>query len=654
MLSGVLLLVMLLMAGTGYWSERQLSNILAYITGPAWDTADGSMETTIGIQAEMAWMQNRLLGVPITDEQLKAATEMTDEAFSRLIAAQVMEKSTSDKVAEQLKNYRASFAQLRLRLDALEGVQRNLQDNLEPMIRLGTAMQALGKQQFESLDDASQTGVKKYHAGVGGALNSQVSFYTQLYYLEQLIDAKEFKTLPDTINKALVVQRDAVNVMAESGIFNRAVEGFGAEPADKLYVNYFSKHQDLMAKNINATLEFRQQFTACIESTSILFGSLDAFEELGDSAVEGQTAHVAAIIRNASLSTFFIMLIGGLTVAGSYFMLRRWVLTPINQLLERINDLVRGEGDLTARITMTRHDELGELGVGINHLMVMLHSLVVKINDKGHAIVEKIAFNKSVAASTFNHTKNVAGHAQNLAAASGQVFVAAGSIAGACATASASVAEARTKTFSCREATDSTANGMAKVCEQVNELSARITQLRNSAEKIGEIVSVIGGISDQTNLLALNAAIEAARAGEQGRGFAVVADEVRTLAQRTSQSTVEITDVIRSIQGLSQGAFELIHACTQEVNRKSQDSQTVSESLHHLVGVVDQLSLMVEQAAGAAEEQTAVTRDMSQRVGIIADDVAGVDREARASMNCADELANLAGELNRELARFRV
>ncbi|RYZ78046.1 MAG: methyl-accepting chemotaxis protein [Moraxellaceae bacterium] len=380
---------------------------------------------------------------------------------------------------------------------------------------------------------------------------------------------------------------------------------------------------------------------------------LGEFEELGDSAVEGQIANVAGIIRWAQVSTIFMLLLVSVTVAGNYFMLKSWVIIPIGQLHARINDLVRGEGDLTARIENIHNDELGDLGRSINQLMALLHALVVKINDKGQVIVEKIAFNKSVALSTFNHTKNVADHAQNLAAASGQVFVAAGAIAAACATASSSVTQARTKTSSCRDTTRNTAAGMEKVCRQVNELSERITLLRNSAETIGKIVSVIGGISEQTNLLALNAAIEAARAGEQGRGFAVVADEVRTLAS-PSQSTVEITDVIRSIQDMSQNAFDLINTCTHEVNSKAQDSKTVCESLDQLAQVVDDLSGMVEQAASAAEEQAAVTKDMSQRVKVIANDAAGVDTEARASMGCADELNQLARELNLELSRFRV
>lgn len=657
LLAGVLLFVMLLMAATGYFSGSRLSSILAYITGPAWDTADGAMETTIGIQGEMGWMQSRLLGMPVTDTQLANAVAMTDEAFSRLLAAKIMDKNTSDKVAIELKIYRAAFAHLRAKYDALQALQRRLQDNVEPMMRLGAAMEEIGDAQFESLDGEqtlSANSFKKRWDAADGGMESLIGFYTQLYHLEQLIHLADYAALPDAINQALDFQAAAVRAMVDSGVFNRPIEGLSTEPAAQRYADYFAQHQALMSQTVASVLAFRQQFTQCDQAAAVLLASLGDFEELGDSAVEGQTANVANIIKLAQYSTIFMLLLVSFTVAGNYFMLKIWVLSPLHKLQTRINDLVRGEGDLTARIDHLHQDELGDLGRSINQLMALLHALVVKINDKGQAIVEKIAFNKSVAVSTFNHTKNVADNAQNLAAASGQVFVAAGAIASACVSASASVSQARANTYSSRDTTANTAMGMDKVCRLVNELSERITQLRDSAETIGEIVSVIGGISDQTNLLALNAAIEAARAGEQGRGFAVVADEVRTLAFRTSQSTVEITEVIRAIQGMSQSAFELINTCTQEVNRKAQDSQSVCTCLEDLAHVVDDLSGLIEQAASAAEEQAAVTKDMSQRVQVIANDAEGVDVEARASMSCADELNQLARQLNQELSRFRV
>ncbi|HEY6530583.1 MAG TPA: HAMP domain-containing protein, partial [Cellvibrionaceae bacterium] len=390
-LACALLFVMALMAATGYWSGSQLSTILAYITGPAWDTADGAMETTIGIQGEMGWMQSRLVGMPVTDEQLHKAATMTDEAFARLLVAKIMDTRTSDKVAEELKNFRILFAQLRSRYDAMHVLQRQLLDNVEPMQRLGAAMEEIGDEQFETLDASQSMTVgsfKKRWVAADGGMESLIGFYTQLYHLEQLAHVQNYVSLPELITNALAFQDHAVSAMLESGVFDGPIDGFGNEPAGKLYSAYFTKHKNLMTQSVVSVLAFRQQFLLCADAAGILLASLGEFEELGDRAVESQTANVAGIVRWAQFSTIFMLLLVTLTVAGNYLMLKSWVIIPIGQLHSRINDLVRGEGDLTARIENIRNDELGDLGRSINQLMALLHALVVKINDKGQFIVE--------------------------------------------------------------------------------------------------------------------------------------------------------------------------------------------------------------------------------------------------------------------------
>lgn len=320
LLAGVLLFVMLLMAATGYFSGSRLSSILAYITGPAWDTADGAMETTIGIQGEMGWMQSRLLGMPVTDTQLANAVAMTDEAFSRLLAAKIMDKNTSDKVAIELKIYRAAFAQLRAKYDALQALQRRLQDNVEPMMRLGAAMEEIGDAQFESLDGEqtlSANSFKKRWDAADGGMESLIGFYTQLYHLEQLIHLADYAALPDAINQALDFQAAAVRAMVDSGVFNRPIEGLSTEPAAQRYADYFAQHQALMSQTVASVLAFRQQFTQCDQAAAVLLASLGDFEELGDSAVEGQTANVANIIKLAQYSTIFMLLLVSVTVAGN-------------------------------------------------------------------------------------------------------------------------------------------------------------------------------------------------------------------------------------------------------------------------------------------------------------------------------------------------
>lgn len=649
-LSAALLAVMLCLAGTGYWSGQRLSTILAFITGPAWDTADGAMETQIGIQGEMNWMQSRLLGVLVTENTLADSTALANEAFSRLLAANIMDKKTSQNIQAQLSTFRSEATALRRQFDNLESIRGKFTKNSEQLAQLIQGIQApSGKSLQGATDDV-------FNGDLKAALATEAfgaAFYRQLYELDQLGKTGDMQSLPQSLAHLLAQQERSLQALAASD-YIKQLQSDGNFQFDQGIKQLFHAHKDFIQQLITLSVSYRKQFASCNAAMSELLNSLSEFEEIGDSAVEAQNQYVVDTIAAAKVATIIMLVIAVVAVVGNFLLLKIWVLLPMADLQERIYDLVRGKGDLTARIKYDRKDELGLLASSINQLMEMLHGLVTKINHRGQEIVGKIALNRSLASATFNHTKNVSGHAHNLASASSEVFGAASSIADACAKAAISVDAARNNTASCLHTTRATAKGMELICQQVNKLSERITQLRNSAETIGSIVNVIGGISDQTNLLALNAAIEAARAGEQGRGFAVVADEVRTLASRTSQSTQEITGVIQSIQDMSQSAFELINTCTQEVNEKFQDSQVVYDSLNALTSIVDDLSALVEQAASAAEQQTAVTQDMSKRVEVIAGEATEVDVQARDSMSSADDLNRLARELNQELSCFRV
>jgi methyl-accepting chemotaxis protein len=647
---------LLLIAGLSAYGSYKLERILAYVTGPAWDTADGAMETTIGVEAEMNWIYHRLLGMPQKDEQLARVRAMSESAFARLLSANIMDEKHSASVKKSLDDYRAAFGRLQGSFDQYLEAKNALDKDADKMIRLGEALERMGDAQVEAIDPnlaiSWSNGLKTRWDAADGGMESSIGFLTQLYHLTRLRDAEDTQAVVEEINAAIGFQKDAVESMMATGVFDVAMSEFGVGLVSAIYRDLMAKHHANVKTLITATLNYREQLRLCEIQTRELLGLLEDFEERGDQAVESQITEVETQQSLMMGLMIFMVLAVVVALVGAYWCLHQWIIAPVQQLERRLVDITQGEGNLKQRLLVNADDELGRVGKEINHLIEMLQKLVAGIAHQSNQIVDKIQFNKNVALSTYNHAQSAAKNAQSLASASGQVSVAANAIASACTAASDAVQSAKQHTFASRDITEATTRGMARIKQQVRELSERITQLRNSAEKIGEIVSVIGGISDQTNLLALNAAIEAARAGEQGRGFAVVADEVRTLAQRTSQSTLEIADVIKSIQGLSQGAFELIHSCVEEVESKSADSQSAAQALHQLTGIVDGMSLLIAQAATAAEEQSTVMGDISSRVSVIAEDAAGVDSEARTQIACADELTTNAQHLKTALARF--
>jgi methyl-accepting chemotaxis protein len=199
-----------------------------------------------------------------------------------------------------------------------------------------------------------------------------------------------------------------------------------------------------------------------------------------------------------------------------------------------------------------------------------------------------------------------------------------------------------------------TIEGMNRIAQVVQESAKTVQELAKSSDKIGEIIGVIDDIADQTNLLALNAAIEAARAGEQGRGFAVVADEVRKLAERTGKATKEITDMIKGIQNDTKGAVTSMEQGINEVQQGRDLADKAGESLNQIAGFAQKVMDMVQQIATAAEEQSAASEQIARSVEGIArvtkENATGVEQSAAA----AEQLNRQADGLQKMVSRFKV
>ena len=201
---------------------------------------------------------------------------------------------------------------------------------------------------------------------------------------------------------------------------------------------------------------------------------------------------------------------------------------------------------------------------------------------------------------------------------------------------------------------EDTLSKMRAIADSVGQTARKVQEFGKSSNQIGEIIGVIDDIADQTNLLALNAAIEAARAGEQGRGFAVVADEVRKLAERTSKATKEITQMIQNIQTETKSAVEAMQSGTKQVELGVESTTKAGSSLHDIIKTSEEVGNMVMLIATAATEQASATEEINSNIEQIAKITQETATGANESAKAVHELSNLATELHSIVSKFRI
>lgn len=359
------------------------------------------------------------------------------------------------------------------------------------------------------------------------------------------------------------------------------------------------------------------------------------------------STEVNAAARNQAL-------VGGLVsviAIGIMVLLVRSVTRPLNEIRDRMKNLASAEGDLTSELSIDTHAELIDLAGGFNQFLGRLRSMISDLKAVNARVSQQAADVNTIARETNAQTDSQHQDLETVVTAMNEMSVAAGEVAGFAGDAAENAQKAQDGIRFTKDTLDSAVNGVSALASDMDQASSAIGQVATRSDDINRIIEVIRGIAEQTNLLALNAAIEAARAGEQGRGFAVVADEVRTLASRTRESTDEISNMIDGLQSDVGGAVTVIKG---GVDRATRAVEGTREADHSLATVVERIGSIVEHVthvATAAEQQSSVSEEINRnltRINDAANDLRALAQRVSGSGQTLDEQVRaLDAELNR-------
>jgi methyl-accepting chemotaxis protein len=325
---------------------------------------------------------------------------------------------------------------------------------------------------------------------------------------------------------------------------------------------------------------------------------------------------------------------------------------PLNQVVESLNGL--SKGDLTVRCDINTHDELGILGSEVNIVAENLRRTLDQVVQCSSQVAAAASQLYSTSEQMATGAEQVAGQTGTVATAGEEMAMTSTEISNNCSTAAQGAQQANDRALAGAAVVEATVEVMNRIAEQVRTTAKTMEGLGARGDQIGEIVGTIEDIADQTNLLALNAAIEAARAGEQGRGFAVVADEVRALAERTTRATREIGEMIKAIQHETKNAVTAMERGVKEVESGTSEAAKSGEALQEILDQINNVVAQVNQIAVAAEEQTAITGEISNNIHQITQVVQGTASGAQESATAASQLAGLAEELQRLVDQFKL
>ena len=330
------------------------------------------------------------------------------------------------------------------------------------------------------------------------------------------------------------------------------------------------------------------------------------------------------------------------------------VLRPLHEVSAALKEIAEGEGDLTRRLTVKTQDEVGALAGHFNHFVESLHRILSVIGTLSQDLRRTAEQSAHVALQTRNDVQTQMSEVSMVAAAVEEMATATRQIAGNAEDTAAAAQECAQASRDGQMFVSHTRQSICGLLGQIEEAAGVINRLSEHSNEIDSILSTIQGIAEQTNLLALNAAIEAARAGEQGRGFAVVADEVRVLSQRTHQSTEEIQLMIASLQTASREAVKLMSESSEQAEASVQEANSAYEKLLNVTSAITAISDMATQTAAATEEQTQVNHSISENTLRIRHIAGQLSEESDQAQSRASELKTLAEHLHDQVKRFKL
>lgn len=553
------------------------------------------------------------------------------EPFSQL---KELEQSYFTEAKEAMDNYEAMFA-------AQEEVQKS-------------------SRRFQQLNTELSVGLKEYVADQS-SISVKVmakSYFIKLKDAEVITSDALASSNPEFVTEAVAKNRKAVTHLnyAFRGLvtqlpelqkaFGESVEQFTRDVGMRGGVldqhnNYLSARAALynnianLATKVDSSMSILEQFTTT------------ATDKLNESLADAGDIYSAGVTKAIVIAVIVVLFA---TAIGYH--IAQSVREPLTRILKVLESLT--EGDMTQRIENRHNNEFSRVSGHINTLADSLHNILVKLNDASENLASTASTNEQTSSQAQGQLNSQREQTANVATAMTEMSHSVQEVAQSAQGSLEMVQRVETASDQGRNVMNSNISTINQLETRLNESVSAVSELQRMSGQIGSILDVIRNIAEQTNLLALNAAIEAARAGEQGRGFAVVADEVRVLASKTTQSTTEIEAMISNLQSSSQSASQVIQSCMSDMEMSVEQASKANSSMEEIQALIIEISQMSTHISQAAAEQSETSADIARSIEDI-NSIADQSYHAMSSIaQTSESLTQLAHQQNELVHRFKL
>ncbi|MEJ2591603.1 MAG: methyl-accepting chemotaxis protein [Candidatus Thiodiazotropha sp.] len=660
----ILVFILLVTGGVSYWVINSLSSSLFNITGPVWDAMATTEAGIRSVQKQLILVDTVLLGGAQKTDEIAQAEQAANEAYDRLVASRQVDASALDTLRSRM----TAFSQARSRLT---GVYRDFRDSEAKLTANTTQFQ-------DMLVDVERLSSEEMlrqdmNAGSGGESTGQeddrdkwatinAAGEAKLAMLSRLELYRRFKDTPDDadlISKIGVLYDDlafSIESIGEDPLFAQPVAGgeSAGKPFKQVLSQLTAQHKSLLQAVID---KFRQVRLAREQYATAADQLMDIGEQLNRDIrqqVGAEKQALGGLVDTGYEALLLAVLIGVLFSVPVYILTVRSIARPMREIGSQLKQIAQGDGDLTVQLRVKSNDEIGDVASAFNHFVVNLREMVASLQVSAHRLVETAGQITTVADKTGTEVQAQREEVESVATAINELSASFREVADNTTRAAESAGLADRETEHGKRVVLDMVEKIRLVAREVDRATQVVTGLGDRSKSIESVLSVIRGISEQTNLLALNAAIEAARAGEQGRGFAVVADEVRNLAVRTYDSISEIQQMIDELQQGTADAIRVINDAHQHADASVQPAGEAGESLNQIAETMGSISQLNREISTATDVQHQTVVGVDQSIVNINQAALQTTNSTEALHDSTHSLQNLAGELESLVGRFKV